>query len=97
MTFIAPRLARVDSIEWQRSHCGMKNLQALQPAFSDELEIGVTFPSNQVGFLRALAGYRLTLLTVHPVLGCSRCTACHCHSHQSRLCEEECKCDMLVE
>ena len=65
----------------------MKNLQALQPAFSDELEIGGICQSNQVGFSRALAGSSLTLLTMHPVLGCFRCAACLCHSQQTRLCE----------
>ena len=75
MTFIAPRLARVDSIEWQRSHCGMKNLQALQPAFSDELEIGVTFPSNQVGFLRAFGWLQAHAIDCAP---CARLLQVYC-------------------
>ena len=74
----------------------MKDLQALQPAFSDELEVGETFQSNQVGFLRAMAGCSLTLLIVHPVLGCFRCVACSCYIQQTRLCEEICECNIPV-
>ena len=74
----------------------MKHLQALQPAFSDELEVGGNFQCNQVGFVRALEGSSILLLTLHPVLGCLRCAACLCRSQQARLCKEICECNVSV-